>query len=83
MLVIKDAYGEEFTNDFFHGLTTGIHKHSAVKLMFDTIRKDNNKPKKQFGPDARFNAILLAARKSYNGESSSRIWPNITKTTKL
>jgi len=81
-VLIAQSFGEEFTDSFFHGIATGIHKHNAVRSIHDAIRKDNIKPKKQFGPDPRFLSILLSAHRAFYESSLARVWPNTTKVTK-
>lgn len=77
-----EAMGEEFTSEAFRAIETGIHDHGSCRQIHDLFRVDNNKPRRQFSPDARFLAMLKAFSWAYGDSRTTRVWPNACKVTK-
>ena len=81
-VLISEAYGAEFTVEFFRGLETGIG-HGAAQRLHKAINTDNKRPRKQITPDARFASVLEAARSTYLNSSRRLIKPSIQSLNKL
>ena len=81
-VLVSEAYGNEFTVEFFRSIETGIG-HGAAQKLHKAINTDNKRPRKQIAPDARFASILEAARSTYTQSSRRLIKPSIQSLNKL